>query len=169
MYQITPVTFINLMIAVCICTSPQLASSATIDADANPDIPYKWWKVEEHRNGGQFTWNKETVNLYFSDRQRDGMWTDGHDFREQLKDQPVLNANVLDYLLKHQDLIPKEWKGRKICFWGTIYRNVGKIDRDEGFGLIVRYLYYDDNMWNWRFHYLIDVFGTDSPAVLSSR
>jgi hypothetical protein len=33
----------------------------------------------------------------------------------------VLNVNVLDYLLEHQELIPEEWKQFNIYFIGTYY------------------------------------------------
>lgn len=42
--------------------------------------------------------------------------------RPNLADKPVLNANVLDYLLARQELIPAEWKGKAVFFWGAIYR-----------------------------------------------
>ncbi len=38
-----------------------------------------------------------------------------------LKTKVVLNANVLDYLLDHPELIPEEWKGKDVAFWGTLY------------------------------------------------
>jgi len=33
-----------------------------------------------------------------------------------------MNANVLDYLLAHPELIPEDWKNKYVFFWGTIYR-----------------------------------------------
>lgn len=34
----------------------------------------------------------------------------------------ALNACVMDYLYLHPDLIPDDWKDKKIYFWGTIFR-----------------------------------------------
>lgn len=63
-------------------------------------------------------------------------------FAKELEDQPVLNANVLDFLREHPELIPDEWKGKFTFFWGTIYRH-----RDGD--LYVRCLYWDGGRWDW--------------------
>jgi hypothetical protein len=81
---------------------------------------------------------------------------------------PVMNANVLDYLLANPDLIPEEWKKdekgntRYIFFWGTVYR------RSNG-NLCVRCLYWDDSGWYWSLRWLvIDFFGFYPAAVPAS-
>ena len=70
-----------------------------IDCDKAPLIPYDSWKVEEHIKGGQFTWNPEKVKLFLSVNQKDGKSIEGNKLRKELKDEPVMNANLLDYLL----------------------------------------------------------------------
>lgn len=97
-----------------------------IDCDANPYIPLGW-KVEEHRKGGQFEWDPSKVALYLSAAQKKGPGISGNKLRKELRSQPVLNANVLDYLLANPSLIPEDWKGEAVCFWGTIYRRVGGV------------------------------------------
>lgn len=119
-----------------------------IDCDADPMCPYEEWKVEEHRKGGQFTWNPEAVKLHLSANQMNGEQIEGNKLRKELAKEPVLNANVLDYLIRHPHLIPEEWKvdengnTRYIYFWGTIYR-------DADGSLCVRCLYFESGHWNW--------------------
>ena len=123
-----------------------------IDLDAPPLIPYDGWSVEEHKPGGQFKWDPTKINLYLSPNQQGGKSIEGHKLRAELVNQPVMNANLLDYLLAHPHLIPEDWKRdaegntRFVHFWGTIYRNSGR-------DLCVRYLFWDGGRWqagcNW--------------------
>jgi len=118
-----------------------------IDCDADPYIP-EGWKVEEHRKGGMVKFNPTRIEFFLSKQQRKGKVIVGNELRKELADKPVLNANVLDWLLKHPHLIPEEWKRdengntRYIFFWGTIYR-----DPDGDLG--VRDLYWRDDRWCW--------------------
>lgn len=118
-----------------------------INLDAKPFVP-NVWKVEEHRKGGQpacpvgrFAWDPTKVGLFLADQQKPGVIV-GHVLRKVLKNLPVLNANVLDYLLANPELIPHEWKGKYVFFWGTIYR-------DSDGNLYVRYLYWQGGRWCW--------------------
>lgn len=131
-----------------------------INLDAKPFVP-NGWKVEEHRQGGQFAWDKAKTGLYLADRQKSGTIV-GNELRKVLKDQPVLNANALDYLLANPHLIPEEWKGKYVFFWGTIYRS-------SGGGLYVRCLCWDDGRWRWGSFWLgYGWFGGFPAAVLAS-
>ena len=112
-----------------------------IDLDAEPFVP-DGWKVEEHQKGGQFKWDASKVALYLSKKQQGGSFIEGNKLREGLKRKRVYNANLLDYLLANPDLIPEGWKGKAVFFWGTIYRN------SDGY-LCVRYLYWNDDRWDW--------------------
>lgn len=89
-------------------------------------------KVDEHRGEGVVRIKKMNDGLYIDDRkiilylskkQIDGDCISGRELREKMSDKPVVNANVLDFLLKHPELIPDDWKARCIFFWGTIYRD----------------------------------------------
>lgn len=122
-----------------------------INLDADPLIPYDSWSVEEHQKGGKVEW-PFPVKLYLSPKQKIGT-IEGNDLRAELKDKPVLNANVLDYLLDHPRLIPEEWKKdekgntRYIPFWGTIYR--------DAYGrLCVRFLYFRGGRWQAGYRWL---------------
>lgn len=129
-----------------------------IDMDADPFIP-DGWSMEEHLRGGMFTWDLSEVSLYLSTLLLERKFIGGSELYEELKDKPVLNANVLDYLLAHLELIPEEWKGKYIFFWGTFYRN------SSGF-LSVRCLYWFSNMWLWSFSSLDDYWSSDHSILI---
>ena len=126
-----------------------------IDLDADPFVP-NGWKVEEHRKGGQ---NASKVALYLSKGQQGGKVIDGNKLRKELADKSAFNANVLDYLLANPDLIPEEWKGKYVFFWGTVYRH-------SGGHLCVRCLCWDVGGWIWDGRWLGDHwYGRDPAAV----
>ncbi|MFI5260484.1 MAG: hypothetical protein ACHQU0_01675 [Candidatus Paceibacteria bacterium] len=118
-----------------------------IDCDSALFVP-DGWKVEEHDEGGQLTFDASKIELYFSVAQDQTKGSiGGNELRKELADKPVLNANVLDYLLANPHLIPKEWKGKSIFFWGTIYRD------SDGL-LCVRCLCWGGNGWRWGRYWL---------------
>jgi hypothetical protein len=135
-----------------------------IDCDADPFVP-SGWKVESHTKGGQFVFNPAKIKLYLSPNQQNGKSIDGNKLRKELANEPVFNANVLDYLLAHPELIPEEWKKdergntRYIFFWGTIYRV-------SSGHLCVRCLYFHVGSWRWYFIWLDDDWDDDFPAAL---
>lgn len=141
-----------------------------IDCDKAPLILYDGWKVEEHIKGGQFAWNPEKVKLFLSVNQKYDTSTSmkGEELRKELKDQPVVNANVLDYLLDHPNLIPEEWKveekgkTRYVFFWGTIYR-------DPEDDLFVRYLSFDGSHWKQEHYWLYDGFNDNYSACVFTK
>lgn len=136
-----------------------------IDCDADPMRPYEEWKVEEHRKGGQFTWNPEAVKLHLSPNQLNGKQIEGNKLRKELAKEPVLNANILDYLIRHPHLIPEAWKvdeqgnTRYIYFWGTIYR-------DAGGDLCVRCLCFGSGRWLWSSYWLGHGWDSHDPAAV---
>ena len=129
-----------------------------IDLDKDPFLA-KGWKVEEHIKGGQFEWNPAKVAFYLSEQQQNGKVIQGNQLREELKGKPVYNANLLTYLFRKPQLIPDEWKGKLVFFWGTIYRSLGG-------DLCVRYLYWSAGGWHRSYYRLDDVFGDLSPAAV---
>ena len=130
-----------------------------IDLDADPFLP-EGWQVEEHKKGGQLEWDPTKVKLYLSENQRNNRVIQGNKLRAELANQPVLNANVLDYLLAHPELIPEECKGKAVFFWGTIYRNSDGV-------LCVRCLYWIGGGWRWHYsRWLGDGWYVDGPAAL---
>jgi hypothetical protein len=122
-------------------------SEHIIDLDADPFNPWAkdGWTVEKHQKGGQFKWDASQVVLHLDAEQKNGRVISGYRLREKLAQKSCFNANLLDYLLAHPHLIPKEWKEdenrntRYIFFWGTVYRSPGG-------DLYVRYL---DQIGRW--------------------
>ncbi|MCX6795301.1 MAG: hypothetical protein NT165_01020 [Candidatus Falkowbacteria bacterium] len=130
-----------------------------IDCDSAPFVP-EGFTLVSHKKGGMWKWNP-SVPFYLSKKQKKGGYSVGTDLQKELEGQPVLNANVLDYLLAHPELIPESWKGKAIFFWGTIYR-------DSSGSLCVRYLRWSGSEWGWIYYYLgLDFYGND-PAALAS-
>lgn len=142
----------------------QGAGTNVIDCDADPFIP-EGWTVEQHQQGGQLAFDPSQIEFYLDDGQKGGKYIEGNKLRQRLADKPVLNANVLEYLLANPDLIPEEWKKdeqsntRYIFFWGTVYR-------DRGGYLYVRYLYWFGGRWLWGNDWLGRVWGRNDPAAL---
>lgn len=111
-----------------------------------------------NRVRGKIVFDPKKTLLFLSEKQKTDFIL-GHDLRKELADKSVLGANVLDYLLAHTELIPEEWKGKSVFFWGTIYRG------SDG-GLCVRYLDRRGSRWDWRYRWLGHDFRSDGPAVL---
>ncbi len=133
-----------------------------IDLDADPRIPYDGWKVEEHKKGGQFAWDPTKVALFLSKKQQESGSIEGNKLRKELADQPVYNANLLDYLLDNPHLIPDEWKGKTVFFWGTIYRI-------SGGGLCVRCLIWFGGHWKQDDNWLGSHFGSGYPSAVAAK
>ena len=143
-----------------------------IDCDADPFNPWakEGWVIDEQK-GGQYKWDALNPPLLYLDEkeQRGGKSIEGKKLRKKLAKDLVkgalLNANVLDYLLKYPHLIPEEWKKdekgqtRYIFFWGTVYRYS---DGD----LCVRDLYWDGGRWLWSSRWLDDDWNDNNPAAL---
>ncbi|MFY9461790.1 MAG: hypothetical protein WAP51_01140 [Candidatus Sungiibacteriota bacterium] len=135
-----------------------------IDCDAAPFEPSGLTVAREseqlpNRVRGQFVFDPTKVKLHLSPDQRDGKYIKGKKLRRELAREPVLTANVLDYLLKNPHLIPEEWKGKAVFFWGTIYR---VSDGD----LYVRYLCFVDGRWYSDYDWLGGGWDGDYPAAL---
>jgi len=132
--------------------------SHIIDCDADPYVP-DGWSVEEHQKGGIFEWNVSQVELYLAAGQKNGKELEDGKLRKELVGKPVLNANILDYLFAHPYLIPEEWKGKTIFFWGTVYR-------EPNGHLRVSCLYWGGEGWRRYNHVLGRDCNENCPAAL---
>lgn len=107
------------------------AASMVIDCDADPYVPEDWTLVE-HIKGGMIESDSPKIFPGTSPSQKikHGPVL-GRTILREFRDKPtclILNANVLDFWLKHPELIPKVvyralQSGYKIAFWGTIYHD----------------------------------------------
>jgi hypothetical protein len=127
-----------------------------IDLEAMPTSLHDSWKIEEHQGKGRWEWNPKELELYLSAKQKIGR-VEGDKLRQRISHP--LNANVLDYLLKNPELIPDDWKGKYIFFWGTVYR-------DDGGGLHVRCIGWYSGGWRWSFQWLEGGWCRTDPAVV---
>ncbi len=131
-----------------------------VDLDADPFVP-EGWKVEEHIKGGQFEFDPTKVVLHLDEEQREFGVIVSNRLWEGLKGRPVYNANLLDFYLAHPHLIPEEWKGKEIFFWGTIYCH------SNGF-LCIRCLVWRARGWESLCDYFDRVFHDNCPAAMSA-
>lgn len=131
-----------------------------IDLDADPHVP-DGCRVAEHQKGGAFKWNTANVALHLDSGQKKGKVMIGNKLRKELANKSVFNANLLDYLLANQHLIPWEWKYQPPFFWGTIYH-------DWNSSLYVRYLYWRGDRWDWSFRWLDNDWNDRGPAVVDA-
>lgn len=108
---------------------------------ANPPFIPPGYSVEKHQPGNeQYEFDAVKVFLFQSKKQEKEILT-GDELLQELDNIPVLNVNVLDYLLAHKELIPESWKDKRIYFLGTIYLLNGI--------RVVRYLYWSRSQWSW--------------------
>lgn len=135
--------------------------SIIVDLFAAPFVP-KDLSIVEHRPGDKkFEWNPKKVALFLAEGQQISQ-IKGDTLREVLKGKPVFNANLLDFLLKNPHLIPEDWKGKAVFFWGTLYCNASGI-------LYVRFLYWDGKVWDWSYHWLGNSWLSSNPAAVHAE
>ena len=98
-------------------------SNHIVNSDAKP-FTREGWSVDEHRKSGQIDLSTIALDLWLAEGQK-SRYIEGHRLHMLLNNEAVLNATVLDHLLKHPELIPEEWYGQDkfVFFWGTIYRS----------------------------------------------
>ncbi len=139
-----------------------------IDLDADPFIPEGWsiMRKDQIVSRARGMWELDP-NLMSLSRATEQSSRDlqGHDVKRILArmQRRVLPANVLDYLLAHQGLIPYDWqltRPRDIFFWGTVYRDASHRES-------VRYLFFTAGEWlayyrSLHYHY----FSNDFAAFL---
>lgn len=129
-----------------------------INTNAAPKFPYGDWKVKKHTKMGKLDWDKIKVELYLSEKKKDG-YIKGEDLLKELEGKNPLNANVLEYLLEHQELIPEEWKGRYIFFFGTVFQSLYG-DR------CILFLCFDGRGWRQNGYWLGNVWSRNCPSAL---
>lgn len=127
-----------------------------IDCDAPPSLP-KGLTLEYHKKGGKLRWNPRDFKFMFHPEQENGVVA-GHRLREWVKNEPIYNANVLDYWLAHPYIIPLECKGKWTYFWNSIFN-------DPDGKSYVRYLDWDGDRPTSCYCLLDFGFSTNSPAA----
>jgi hypothetical protein len=112
------------------------AHPAFVDLSADPFLP-EGWSIKNHLRGEKIDWRLEKSRLHIEPCQRGGHSVHGDVLCIRIRPLLPYNANLLDFLLKEKNhhLIPREWPGKTILFWGTVYLDCEKRPR-------VRYLYW---------------------------
>lgn len=134
-----------------------------IDFDRLPSIAEDWEILPDseqlpNRMKGMMEFDPEKIALHLDEDQKRGKVIKGYMLRKKLENVPVYGTQLLDFYLANTHLIPEEWKGKTVFFWGTIYR------RSDG-RLYVCYLFWNGSLWDW--DYCRTSFGWDalSPAA----
>jgi hypothetical protein len=130
-----------------------------IDCDLEPSTFSN--NIIKHNRKGIFNFHPDKVDLYipivdkqnkFGDllynqkvRKANGIIIEKENI-SFIKNNFVLNANVLDYLLIFPEIIPNVWKEKeRIFFFGTLYKS-----RDWSGSTCVRGLIWDSAIGKWR-------------------
>jgi len=111
-----------------------------IDCSSAPFCPSRL-KVLHHTVTDSLNWDEKLFDQFRPISQIGTGVLSGSNFLKKIKSEKfnVANANVLDWLLAHQDFIPEVWKNDRTYFWGTTYT------WEEGKETpIVRYLAWDN-------------------------
>src|SRR5574344_2591556 len=101
--------------------------------NVEPKIPFSEWKILEPNLESNLKSNLESrvynnlkinlkkIILFQPTEAGDHINLQNLEKKLEERSYLTLSANVLDYLLEHKELIPKEWKEKRIVFLGTIY------------------------------------------------
>lgn len=138
------------------------------DFHKSPNIPSGWSILESDqifsRLRGKWSLNSHDQYLHLTSCQRrsQSRSAKGTVIRAELEGEIVVPANQLDFYLRNPDLIPEDWRGKEIVFWGSIFR-------DENNELCVRYLVWEGLTWRPKKRLLTQTFGIYSYAFLHNN
>lgn len=102
------------------------------------------------------------IKLYLSEEQKNGSWIGKNNLLMELSHKGILGVDILEHLLIHQDLIPVDWRGKKILFWGTLYKKIGYI----GDKTYVRCLVWNFEKWVDDYYCVDSDMYYDTPAAV---
>jgi len=128
---------------------------AKIDCNSPAYLPDPSWKVLDDSQAGTFIFNQATVRLITLTSPRSQ--EKGEIFGEKMKLSPC-HANVLDYLLAHQELIPESWRDKIIIFTGTVYG-------DPAGNRLFRTMIYWNGSWDWSRCYFEELYENCAAIV----
>ncbi len=87
-----------------------------------------------HKGQGLFVWDPSKIKIFKPREMLEGSRTKitGESMQRRAVRRNPCNANILDHLLAHPELIPEEWrKYMRVHFWGTLYKNEFLRDRSD--------------------------------------
>ncbi len=134
-----------------------------LDTSVEPSVP-SGMQVDYHSQElGVIDCNCINATLYTNPAQQNHLeLINGNALEQELRGFQLLNATILDHLLKNTHLIPEEWKKYAVTFWGTIYRRKG----DFSHARHVRCLVWRDSHWQSEFRSLSGYWRQDRPAAI---
>lgn len=103
-----------------------------------------------NRVRGQFVFDPAKIRIHLSTNQQGVKYILGILLKKELAGEPVFPANLLDFYLANSHLIPEEWKGKEVFFWGTIYH-------DSYGNLYVRSLLYFGGAYHSDYRQLVSI------------
>lgn len=108
---------------------PLEITSNFINTDSEPFIPFHGLRVVRHgANLGILVWKPENICIRsvvsLQIRANEVITFGDLDEKTDVEDLLCLNMNVLKHLLEHPSQVPKDWKGKKILFLGTLYEGI---------------------------------------------
>lgn len=115
------------------------------DADAHfPTDPPNGLKIHLHQKHGKLNWHHDVISYDHDEpRSRTMNFKYGNEVLAKFEEKTLPNANAVAFYLKHPWLIPEEWKGQIIYFFGTIY-----IDSDGKLYAWCLKWHPDKNVWS---------------------
>jgi len=142
----------------------------TIDR-SKPFNPRKFiglgWKIEEEdeRSLTLATVNIADIMLETTLKASDNGRVQGEEKVHRLKasDAIRLDAKVFQTFWENKHLIPESWKGKCVCFAGTILRDPYGSSRD------VLCLCWDGGRWDWYCHWLGCDWRADLPSAVLAK
>ena len=135
-----------------------------VDCDADP-LEIEGYTVISHKQIGLWKFNPCPA-FYLSEIQKDKNnkthgTIRGCELYQEITDKNVLNGNVLDFLLLHPGLIPKEWL-LPLPFWGSIY-----MENKTGQCFVRCLVHYLDGVYGHSMHWLGAYLSPEQPAILA--
>lgn len=120
-----------------------------IDCGVTPFIPDGWSIHPDDQLPSRFTgvcsWNPETQAASLAQNVPERSMLDyPRDFDRRFRNELVLPANVLDYLIEHPHEIPA-WENHFVHFPGTVYRT------EKGQRAVRHLLFTGRGGWSWNF------------------
>lgn len=135
-----------------------------VDCDAEA-LEIEGFTIVSHKQIGLWKFNPYP-NFYLSEKQKDKNnethgTIKGCELYQELADQNVANANILDFLLAHPQLISESWSN-PLPFWGTIYR-----DNKTGQCFVRCLRRYLGGEYGYTMHWLGAYLSAYEPAILA--
>lgn len=147
-----------------------------IDFNSQPEIP-EGYEIRPRdqivgRLKGKCVINPKNLRLYLAEGQgifRNSEFIYGPELKKDLKGKRVVGAQLLDFYLKNQHLIPEEYKNHMTDFWGTLYRHIESSQLMKKPAICFRSLIWfpEQKIWQDQFIMIYSVFDNKSPALIA--